>query len=163
MLIILKVNRSQGGENNMAIVRYNPFRELRTMQEQMNRLLDLAWSKESGEELKEGIWQPPVDIYEDEETVVIKAEVPDIDQKDIEVRIEDNTLTLRGERKLDQTVRKENYHRVERYYGPFQRSFSIPPTIDQERVKASCDRGVLTVILPKKEEKKPKQITVEVK
>ena len=147
----------------MAIVRYNPFRELRTMQEQMNRLLDLAWNREAGEELKEGIWQPPVDIYEDEETVVIKAEVPDIDQKDIEVRIEDNTLTLRGERKLDQSVRKDNYHRVERYYGPFQRSFSIPPTIDQEKVKASCDRGVLTVILPKKEEKKPKQITVEVK
>lgn len=147
----------------MAIVRYNPFRELRTMQEQMNRLLDLAWNKEGGEELAEGIWQPPVDIYEDEESVVIKAEVPDIDQKDIEVRIEDNTLTLRGERKLDQSVRKENYHRVERYYGPFQRSFSIPPTIDQEMVKASCDRGVLTVILPKKKEKKPKQITVEVK
>jgi len=147
----------------MAIVRYNPFRELRTMQEQMNRLLDLAWNREAGEELKEGIWQPPVDIYEDGETVVIKAEVPDIDQKDIEVRIEDNTLTLRGERKLDQSVTKDNYHRVERYYGPFQRSFSIPPTIDQEKVKASCDRGVLTVILPKKEEKKPKQITVEVK
>ncbi len=147
----------------MAIVRYNPFRELRTMQEQMNRLLDLAWNKEAGEELAEGIWQPPVDIYEDEDSVVIKAEVPDIDQKDIEVRIEDNTLTLRGERKLDQSVRKENYHRVERYYGPFQRSFSIPPTIDQEMVKASSDRGVLTVILPKKKEKKPKQITVEVK
>jgi HSP20 family protein len=146
----------------MAIVRYNPFRELRTMQEQMNRLLDLAWNKEAGEELKEGIWQPPVDIYEDGENVVIKAEVPDIDQKDIEVRIEDNTLTLRGERKLDQSVRKDNYHRVERYYGPFQRSFSIPPNIDQEKVKASCDRGVLTVILPKKTEKKPKQITVEV-
>ena len=146
----------------MAIVRYNPFRELRTMQEQMNRLLDLAWNKEAGEELKEGIWQPPVDIYEDGENVVIKAEVPDIDQKDIEVRIEDNTLTLRGERKLDQSVRKDNYHRVERYYGPFQRSFSIPPNIDQEKVKASCDRGVLTVILPKKAEKKPKQITVEV-
>ena len=146
----------------MAIVRYNPFRELRTMQEQMNRLLDMAWNKEAGEELKEGIWQPPVDIYEDGENVVIKAEVPDIDQKDIEVRIEDNTLTLRGERKLDQSVRKDNYHRVERYYGPFQRSFSIPPNIDQEKVKASCDRGVLTVILPKKAEKKPKQITVEV-
>lgn len=147
----------------MAIVRYNPFRELRTMQEQMNRLLDLAWNREAGEELKEGTWQPPVDIYEDAESVVIKAEVPDIEQKDIEVRIEDNTLTLKGERKLDQSVQKENYHRVERYYGPFQRSFSLPPTIDQEKVKANCERGVLTIILPKKEEKKPKQITVEVK
>ncbi len=147
----------------MAIVRYNPFRELRTMQEQMNRLLDLAWNREAGEELKEGVWQPPVDIYEDEESVVIKAEVPDIDQKDIEVRIEDSTLTLRGERKHDQEVRKENYHRVERYYGAFQRSFSLPTTIDQEKVKATCDKGVLTIILPKKEQIKPKQISVEVK
>lgn len=147
----------------MAIVRYNPFRELRTMQEQMNRLLDLAWNREAGEELKEGVWQPPVDIYEDEESVVIKAEVPDIDQKDIEVRIEDNTLMLKGERKLDQSIQKENYHRVERCYGPFQRSFSLPTTIDQEKIKANCERGVLTIILPKREEKKPKQITVEVK
>ena len=147
----------------MAIVRYNPFRELRTMQEQMNRLLDLAWNREAGEELKEGVWQPPVDIYEDEESVVIKAEVPDIDQKDIEVRIEDNTLMLKGERKLDQSIQKENYHRVERYYGPFQRSFSLPATIDQEKIKANCERGVLTIILPKREEKRPKQITVEVK
>ncbi len=147
----------------MAIVRYNPFRELRTMQEQMNRLLDLAWNREAGEELKEGVWQPPVDIYEDEESVVIKAEVPDIDQKDIEVRIEDNTLMLKGERKLDQSIQKENYHRVERYYGPFQRSFSLPATIDQEKIKANCERGVLTIVLPKREGKKPKQITVEVK
>jgi len=148
---------------DMAIVRYNPFRELRTMQEQMNRLLDLAWNREAGEELKEGVWQPPVDIYEDEESVVIKAEVPDIDQKDIEVRIEDNTLMLKGERKLDQSIQKENYHRVERYYGPFQRSFSLPATIDQEKIKANCERGVLTIVLPKREEKRPKQITVEVK
>ena len=147
----------------MAIVRYNPFRELRTMQEQMNRLLDLAWNREAGEELKEGVWQPSVDIYEDEESVVIKAEVPDIDQKDIEVRIEDNTLMLKGERKLDQSIQKENYHRVERYYGPFQRSFSLPATIDQEKIKANCERGVLTIVLPKREEKRPKQITVEVK
>jgi len=159
----LKLETIKRRTMDMAIVRYNPFRELRTMQEQMNRLLDLAWNREGGEELKEGVWQPSVDIYEDEESVVIKAEVPDIDQKDIEVRIEDNTLILKGERKLDQSIRKENYHRVERYYGPFQRSFSLPPTIDQEKIKANCERGVLTIILPKREEKKPKQITVEVK
>ncbi len=147
----------------MAIVKYNPFRELRAMQEQMNRLLDLAWNREPGEELREGVWQPPVDIFEDAESLVIKAELPGIDQKDIDVRIEDNTLTLRGERKHDQEVRKENYHRVERYYGSFQRSFSLPATIDQEKVKATCDKGVLTIILPKKEEIKPKQVSVEVK
>lgn len=147
----------------MAIVKYNPIKELRSMQEQMNRLLDLAWNRETGEDLREGVWQPAVDIYEDDETVVIKAEIPDVDQKDIEVKIEENTLTLRGERRHDQSIKKENYHRVERYYGPFQRSFHLPYTIDQERIKASCDRGVLTIILPKKKEKKPKQITVQVK
>ncbi len=147
----------------MAIVKYNPFRELRAMQEQMNRLLDLAWNKEPSEELREGIWQPPVDIFEDAESLIIKAELPGIDQKDIDVRIEDNTLTLRGERRQDQEVRKENYHRIERYYGSFQRSFSLPATIDQEKIKATCDRGVLTIVLPKKEEIKPKQISVEVK
>ena len=146
----------------MAIVRYNPFRELRTMQEQMNRLLDLAWSKEGGEDFREGVWQPPVDIYEDESSVVIKAELPEIDQKDIEVRIENNTLTLRGERKHGQNFPMEKYHRVERNYGTFQRSFSLPHTVDQEGIKASCAMGVLTIILPKKEGTRPRQITVEV-
>jgi HSP20 family protein len=147
----------------MAIVKYNPFRELRAMQEQMNRLLDLAWNREPGEELREGVWQPPVDIYEDEDAVVIKAELPGMDQKDIEVKIENHTLTLRGERKHEQEIKKENFHRVERFYGMFQRSFSLPQGVDQEKVKAVCDKGVLTVTLPKKEETKPKQINVEVK
>lgn len=147
----------------MAIVKYNPIKELRSMQEQMNRLLDLAWNRETGEELREGVWQPAVDIFEDDESVIIKAEIPDVDQKDIEVKIEDNTLILRGERRHDQSIKKENYHRVERYYGAFQRSFHLPHTINQEKIKASCDKGVLTITLPKKGEKKPKQITVEVK
>jgi len=147
----------------MALVKYNPFGELRNLQEQMNRLLDLAWSRETGEEFKEGVWQPPVDIYEDSNSVVIKAELPDIDQKDIEVRIENNTLTLKGERKHDNDVKKENYHRIERYYGMFQRSFALPVSIDQEKVLATCDRGVLTITLPKKDEVKPKQIKVDVK
>jgi HSP20 family protein len=95
--------------------------------------------------------------------VIIKAELPDVDQKDIEVKIEDNTLVLRGERKQDQTIKKENYHRIERFYGSFQRSFALPLTIDREKVKASCEKGILTIILPKREETKPKQINVEVK
>ena len=147
----------------MAIVRYNPFHDLRTIQEQMNRLIDLAWNRESGEDIREGAWQPPVDIYEDENSVIIKAELPDVDQKDIEVKIEDNTLVLRGERKQDESIKKENYHRIERFYGSFQRSFVLPLTIDREMVKASCEKGILTIILPKREETKPKQINVEVK
>lgn len=147
----------------MAIVKYNPFRELRTMQDQMNRMLDMAWNREFGEELKEGVWQPPVDIYEDEHSVIIKAEVPDVEQKDIEVKIENGTLTLRGERKHSSDIRKENYYRVERYFGQFQRSFSLPQTIDQDKVQATCDKGILTITLPKREETKPKAISVEVK
>ncbi|HEX2767873.1 MAG TPA: Hsp20/alpha crystallin family protein [Geobacteraceae bacterium] len=147
----------------MAIVRYNPFRDLRTIQEQMNRLIDLAWNRESGEDIREGAWQPPVDIYEDENSVIIKAELPDVELKDIQVKIEDNTLMLRGERKQDQTVKKENYHRIERFYGSFQRSFALPLTIDRENVRATCEKGVLTIILPKREESRPKQINVEVK
>ena len=147
----------------MAIVKYNPFRELRTMQDQMNRMLDMAWNREFGEELKEGVWQPPVDIYEDEHSVIIKAEVPDVEQKDLEVKIENGTLTLRGERKHSSDIRKENYYRVERYFGQFQRSFSLPQTIDQDKVQATCDKGILTITLPKREETKPKPISIEVK
>lgn len=147
----------------MGIVRYNPFSELRAMQEQMNRLLDLAWDREPGEEMREGMWQPAVDIYEDATSVVIKAELPGMDRKDIEVKIENNTLVLRGERKHDQDVQKENYHRIERFYGTFQRIFSLPHSVDQDQVSASCDRGVLIITLPKKVESQPKQITVEVK
>lgn len=148
----------------MALVKYNPLRELRTMQEQMNRLLNLSWNHElTGEDLKEGIWQPAVDIFETADSIVIKAELPDVDQKDIDVRIEDNTLILRGERKHTDDVKKENYHRIERYFGSFQRSFSLPVTIQQENVSAACDKGVLTITLPKNEETKPKQIKISVK
>lgn len=147
----------------MAIVRYNPLRELRNMQEQMNRLLDMTWNREPGEELREGVWQPLVDIFENDEAVVIKAELPGVEQDVIEVKIEATMLTIRGERKQDSVVRKENYHRIERYYGSFQRSFLLPQTIDQEKVVATCDKGVLTITLPKKEVLKPKQITIKVK
>jgi len=148
----------------MAIVRYNPLRELQTLQEQMNRLMETPWRREfDGEDLKEGLWHPPVDIYEDAESLVVKAEVPDIDQKDIEVKIENNTLSIKGERKHESDVRKENFHRVERYFGTFSRSFQLPPTVDQEKVTAVCDKGVLTITLAKKEVIKPKQISVTVK
>jgi len=149
----------------MAIVKYNPLRELRTMQDQMDRLLNLSWGAPDfpGEDIKEGVWQPAVDIYETPESIVIKAELPDVEQKDIDVRIEDNTLTIKGERKHESEVKKENYHRIERYFGSFQRSFKLPGTVNQEGVSANCEKGVLTVTLPKKEEVKPKQINIEVK
>jgi len=148
----------------MALVKYNPRRELRGMQEQMNRLLNISWNQElAGEDLREGIWQPAVDIYETEDSIVIKAEVPDVDQKDIEVLIEDNTLILKGERRQEDDVKKESYHRIERYFGGFQRSFNLPTTIKQDNISAVCELGVLTVTLPKKKVTMPKQIKVEVK
>lgn len=148
----------------MALVKYNPLRELRTMQDQMNRLLNLSWNHDlPSEDISEGLWQPAVDIYETADSIIIKAELPDVDQKDIEVRIEDATLILKGERKHEDEVKKENYHRIERYFGSFQRSFSLPTTIDQEKVTASCEKGVLTISLPKKEETRPKQIKIQVK
>ncbi len=148
----------------MAIVKYNPLRELRTMQEQMNRLMNISWNHElTGEDIKESIWQPPVDIYETADSIVIKAELPDVDQKDIEVRIEDNTLTLKGERKHDGDVQKGNYHRIERFFGSFQRCFSLPATIRQEEVSAICEKGVLTIVLPKKDETLSRHINIPFK
>lgn len=148
----------------MAIVRYNPLRELQHLQEQMNRLIEFPWRRDfDREDLKEGLWQPAVDIYEDAESLVVKAEVPDVEQKDIEVKIENNTLIIKGERKHENEEKKENFHRIERFFGSFCRSFQLPTTVDHEKVTAVCDRGVLTVTLPKKEAVKPKQISVEVK
>ncbi len=148
----------------MAIVRYNPLRELQHLQDQMNRLMEFPWRREfDREDLKEGLWQPAVDIFEDAESLVVKAEVPDVDQKDIEVKIENNTLVIRGERRQETDMKKENFHRIERFFGSFCRSFQLPGTVDVERVSAVCDRGVLTITIPKKEEGKPKQINVQVK
>ena len=150
--------------NQRPLVKYNHLRDLQAMQEQMNRLLNLSRNQElAGEDLKEGIWQPAVDIYETEDSIVIKAEVPDVDQKDIEVLIEDNTLILKGERRQEDEVKIESYHRIERYVGSFQRRFNLPTTIKQDNVSAVCERGVLTITLHKKKEPMPKQIKVEIK
>ena len=133
----------------MAIVKYNPLSELRSMQDKMNRLLDMAWTREVGEEIREGVWHPAADIYEDDAAVTIKVELPDMEQKDIEIKIEENTLTIRGERRHGAEIRKENFHRIERYFGPFQRSFALPCDLDRAKISASCDCGVLTITVPK--------------
>jgi HSP20 family protein len=133
----------------MAIVRYNPLSELRSMQDKMNRLLDMAWTREIGEEIKEGVWHPPADIYEDDASVTLKVELPDMEQEDIEIRVEENVLTVRGERRHEEQIKKENFHRIERYFGPFQRSFSLPSDLDCNKLSATCDNGVLTITIPK--------------
>jgi HSP20 family protein len=107
-------------------------------------------------------WAPPVDIYETENDIVLKAELPGVDPKDVEVRVEDSTLYLKGERKFEKEVEDENYHRVERSYGSFARSFSLPNSINAEKVKAEYKDGLLTLTLPKREEAKPRTIKIDV-
>ncbi|MBI2081046.1 MAG: Hsp20/alpha crystallin family protein [candidate division NC10 bacterium] len=149
----------------MAIVRWDPFRDLMSIQERMNRLFDQTLARTRGED--EGIaasaWMPAVDIYETPDRVVMKAELPGLTREDVEINVRDNTLSLRGERKFEKEVKEENYLRIERAYGSFQRSFSLPATIQQEKIKAIFKDGVLEVTLPKAEEARPKQIKIDVK
>ena len=148
----------------MAIVRWDPFRELVNVQDQVNRLFSDAYGRRGDDDLmQQGTWMPPVDIYEDgNQELVLRAELPDMTREDIEITVEDNTLTLHGEKKQDPSVRQEQFHRVERSYGTFSRSFALPPTIDGSKVRAEYKNGVLTVRLPLREEAKPKQIHVQV-
>ncbi len=150
----------------MAIMRWDPFRDLVSIQERMNRLFDQTLARTRGEE-EEGIatstWMPSVDIYETADRVVLKAELPGLTREDIDINVRNNTLTLRGERKFEKEVKEENYLRIERAYGSFQRSFTLPATIQQDKIKAVFKDGVLEVSLPKAEEARPKQIKIDVK
>src|ERR1700683_4309448 len=145
------------------ITRWDPLREFATIQDRMNRLFRDSYGNEGREEaLSNTAFAPPVDVYEDEHGVTLKIEVPGIDENDIDVRIENNTLTVHGERKFEKEEKEENYRRVERQYGSFTRTFSLPNTVDQESVQADYDKGVLKITLAKKAEAKPKQIKVNV-
>lgn len=147
----------------MGMVKWDPLQELKSMQEQMNRLFELSRDRSAGEPFEQGLWQPPVDIYEDDREVVVAMEVPEIDLQDIQVQVEENLLIIRGERKLERAETKQNYHRIERSYGNFRRSFSLPASVDQNRIAASCRMGVLRIVLPKREESTKRHIDVEVK
>src|SRR5271168_1047497 len=145
------------------VTRFDPFREFVTLQDRMNRLLrDQRGPEGHDESLTATAFAPPVDVYEDEHSTTLKIEVPGIDEKDIDVRIENNTLTVHGERKFEKEEKEENYRRVERQYGSFTRSFTLPTTVDAEKVSANYDKGILKISLPKKAEAKPKQIKVNV-
>jgi len=148
----------------MTLTRWDPFRDLVTLQDRMNRLFDESVRnvRTGDEALSSATWSPAVDIYETDSEVVLKAELPEVNQKDIDIQVENNTLTLRGERKLDKETKQENFHRIERAYGIFSRSFTLPSTVDQERIKADYRDGILRISLPKREESKPKQIKVAV-
>jgi HSP20 family protein len=147
----------------MAILRWEPFRDMMTTQREFDRLFKEAFTPLFGEaELSTRTWAPPVDIYETENDIVLKAELPGVDPKDVEVRVEDSTLYLKGERKFEKEVKDENYHRVERSYGSFARSFSLPNSINAEKVKAEYKDGLLMLTLPKREEAKPRTIKIDV-
>jgi HSP20 family protein len=147
----------------MAIVKWEPFRDLMTAQRDFDRLFREAFSPVFGEtELSTRAWAPPVDIYETDNDIVLKAELPGVDPKDVEIRVEDNNLYLKGERKFEKEVKEENYHRVERSYGSFSRSFSLPNSISADKVKAEYKDGLLTLTMPKREEAKPKTIKIDV-
>ena len=145
----------------MPVVRYNPFSDtedfpsgLRLFQDSVNRLL----SEQSGARP----WVPPVDIFETDNALVLKADVPDVEMKNVDIQIENGTLTLKGERKFEKDEKNKGFHRIERSYGSFARYFTLPETVDTENVRAEYSSGVLTVTLPKKEIAKPKSIKVQV-
>jgi HSP20 family protein len=143
----------------MAIVRWGPTSDLHQMERDIRRIFRNLQS-ESDEPASMGVWAPPVDIYETDNEVVVRAELPGMDQKDIDIRIENNVLTIKGERRMDQHVKEDNYHRIESAYGTFTRSFTLPTTVDEENAKAEYRNGILKITLPKREQSKPKQIKV---
>ena len=143
------------------LTRFEPYREFATLQDRLNRLFQSSFG-ESQDSLTTSSFSPAVDVYEDEHAVNLKIEVPGIEEKDLDIRVENNTLTVHGERKFEKEEKEENFRRVERQYGGFTRSFTLPQTVDSENVSANYDKGVLKISLPKKAEAKPKQIKVNV-
>lgn len=143
------------------IMRWEPFRNLSSLQEQVNWLFESNFPSR-GSESALTAWAPAVDVYETENELVIKADLPDVSEKDLDVRVENNILTIHGERKFEQRVKEENYLRMERSYGSFSRSFSLPNSVNTEAIKAEYKDGVLNITLPKRAESKPKQVKVAV-
>jgi HSP20 family protein len=146
----------------MTLVRWDSMRNMAAHQARMSRMFEGFYGSPQ-EDLARGSWVPAVDIYSNgQHELVLKAELPDMKEEEIDLTVEDNTLTLRGERRLDTQVTEEQFHRIERNYGPFARTFALPPTVDAGKVSAEYKAGVLTVRLPLREEAKPKQIKVQV-
>ena len=147
----------------MAITRWDPFRDVVTLQSRLNSLFqDYNRGQNESDVVSTAAFVPPVDIYEDEHKIVLKLEVPGLKQEDLDIQIENNTLSVRGERKFEKEEKEENFHRIERRYGSFFRSFTVPTTVNTDSVKASYDAGVLSISLDKRAEAKPKQIKVSV-
>ena len=146
----------------MALARWTPRGNLQSFQDEMNRMFNQFFQGGTGEEAGWGVrtWAPPVDIYETDDALILKAELPGVSKDDVSIEIHQNTLILRGQRKHEAEVKEEHYHRVERAYGTFQRSFTLPTLVDQEHVQATYKDGVLELRLPKSEAAKPKRIAI---
>jgi HSP20 family protein len=140
----------------------DPFRELLNLQRGINQLFDNSVGQSSGEGVALSTWTPAVDIYEDESSFIIKLEMPEVNREDVKVNLHENTLSISGERRLENEDKREGYHRVERSYGQFYRSFTLPPNVNTEGINAQFRDGMLRLSIPKKEEAKPKQIEVNV-
>src|SRR6266704_878195 len=151
-----------GGADNMrTLTRWEPFRGVSSLQDHVNRLFNDVFER-ANQESSLTAWGPSVDIYETEHELVVKADLPEVDPKDLDIRVENNVLTIRGERKFEKKVNEDNYLRAERAYGSFSRSFSLANSVNAEAIKADYHNGVLPLTLPKREEAKPKQIKVNV-
>src|SRR5271154_6413050 len=163
-MLLLRLKKQTFEEDTLTMnsaIRWQPFRSGNTLQEHVNRLFEPTYGGRNSESALT-TWSPAVDIYETENELVLKADLPAIDEKDLDIRIENNTLTVRGERKFEKQVNEDNYLRVERSYGSFSRSFTLPNTINTEAIRAEYKNGVLTVQMPKRAESKPKQVKVNV-
>jgi HSP20 family protein len=147
-----------------SIVRWDPFKEMATLQERMNRMFEDVWGRgrRPDEDFISGSWVPPVDVRETKDTLEISVELPGIEPKNVEVSVESGVLTLKGARQFEKAAEGETYHRVERAYGAFERSFTLPTNVDAERIQASYRHGVLHLTVPKREEAKPKAINIKV-
>jgi HSP20 family protein len=146
----------------MSVVRYDPFRDIRTLQDEVNRLFSSNLTRFFDDEgIGRGAWNPQVDIYENKDQIVLEAELPGMNREDFDLSIENNVLTLRGERKFEKKDDNDNYHRVERSYGSFTRSFTLPQTVSSEGAVAEYKNGVLRVSLPKREEVKARKISIQ--
>jgi HSP20 family protein len=145
----------------MNLVTYDPFRELRALQDEVNRVFSSTFSRSGETELMRGAWSPNVDIFENKDQIVLEAELSGMKPEDVDISIENNVLTIHGERKFEKKDEGDNYHRIERSYGSFTRSFTLPPTVSSENVEATFENGILRLTLAKREEAKPKRIEIK--
>ena len=149
----------------MAIIRHDPFRDLAALQDRLLRTYDANYGGKEPEPREMAAletWTPAVDVFEDEHAITLKVELPEVEMKDVDVRVEGHQLTIKGEKKLEREDKREGYHRIERTYGAFLRSFTMPETIDAEHIRAESNNGVLRLVLPKKVVTKPRTIKIDV-